>query len=498
MKYYVTIGGRKFEWKHMVFKRQVGYESQTCSILIVPARGVTLPAFNDIISIDKEINGTTLNKWQGRVTTIQNIPLRDGTVKIIGYDFLRKASYIKVANLGYNNQKGSSILATEVAPYPTTDLTPGSISTTDQVLDTVNFGKNVSGGTDSAIDRSSAFQMIAAMSGRDVYIHRDGSVDLSGTGGSGTDRTTTHILEDGLNCNILPDIGYTEDETRRVKQVIVKGQGVGTNYVIGSAGTPAATDKVRQVEMAYIQSNAIANLIATSILNDLNQTHKYTKLELVDLFLTNYDIYDSVTLKARFPTKTVNQSMKIYSIETTVSNGLSDLHESVMLELSNFLRGVWAATVIKSEVADAVGKIENFNLVMTQAAISILPNIVAETLGTAAPADIGTVETYIEDVVFSSAPTVGCHVEMDLEITCKRESSTGILHLRLSDGTNSYPSSGNVKVTFEPFVGERTRQHVSFFISADIKSKDITLYGTVESSGLVEVIARDIYYTIGV
>ena len=485
MKYTITIGSTKYDFFRLKFKRKAGVESQPFSALLKIA-GARLPAIGDAVSIDKEINGAILNKYQGTVDQVQHIPTKEGVVKVAGYDKARKIEYVRTVNSGYNATKGSAIFNTEIAPTGTTNLTAGTVDTTDSAINTVNFGKT-SSSVDSRLTRADAFKMIQMMSDRDIYVKRDGTVDF--VNGAGTDRSTTHTFQHGLNCELSPDVGYSEDEIRRVKQVIVKGQGVGDIFKIGSAGSPAASDKVRQIELPFIQNNADADTVATNLLNEFNQQFKYAMITSTDLFATNFDIFDTVKLKARIPTKDINENLKIFSIETIIEPG-NTLYETNTIELSNFRRAVWAPLVAPLEVEQANLQQIQFSATSTQAQANVLgaggASVVAEEGNGQFVGLINTTEsTLVTFSALSSTNIAGVQIVASMRIRSRNfGNGTGILELRVSDGTNHWPS-GSLRLNFEynPFVGKQSVANFSFIIPENLKSKTLTIKARVDGAG---------------
>lgn len=496
MKYYLTIGGRKYDFLRMEFERVATVESKTATILIAPAKGSTVPIYDEAVIINKEINNTTILKWQGKVKAVQYIPLPNNTIKIIAYDLKYKINFLNVKNSGYSSSKGSTIFTTEVETVGITDLTLGTVETTDSVLDSVALGKSISG-SDSKVTRRSAFEMIQIMGDSDIYITRDGTAHYLRD--AGTDRSTTHILEHGLNGTLNPDIGYSEDETRRVKQVIIKGAGVGTNFLLGTAGTPATTDKVRQIELPFVSSNATATLSAQTVLNELDKTNKYSSFQLdTDLFSTNYDVFDTVKLKARLPNKTINEDLKIFSIKTIVSSGLDDIHELVTIELQNFERAQLAQMLNPIEVANHSLATIKSGISFTQAEINTLPASLGEHSNTSieetaipGTTDIATLGT------FSSQKTSGAYVILGLRCIIRKFSGQVLIRFNVSDGTTNYPISNNLDYDIGNSIGETTYLQITIFIPADVAGKTMTLRAVVGTTDEVEVKGQAYMFSLG-
>ena len=497
MKYFLTIGGVNFDFLRITYEREASIESKTAEILIAPARLATLPAIGDAVVISKQINnGTPLVKWQGKVEMVQNIPLPNNTIKVIAYDLKYKVNFNNVKNSGYASSKGSTIFTAEVETPAVTDLTLGTVETTDAVLDTVSLGKSISG-NDSKVTRSTSFEIIQILGDSDVYIQRDGTANYLRD--AGTDRSSTHILEHGLNGTLMPDIGYSEDETRRVKQVIVKGAGVGTNFILGAAGTPATTDKVKQIELPFVPSNATAQLAAQTILNELDKTNKFAKFRLEsDLFQTNYDVFDTVKLKARLPHKIINENLKIFSIKTIVSNGLDDLHEVVELELQNFERAQLAKMLspikvtqnnlatIKTGISFTQADRNSFPLLVNEQITSTFENTVASGL-----VDVATLGT------FSSDPTMGAYVTIGVRMIIRKKTN-GVIAFQFGDGTDLFPTGSNRLVLQIPDdVGDVAYDSFTFYIPKDVAGLTITLKALLGTTGEVEVKGRSFMESIG-
>jgi len=481
MKYYLTIGGRKYDFQRLEFTRSIGTKSQLAVLHLHIARGSIIPALNDVVTIEKEY-----------------LPAKNNIIKVIAYDYARKINYVQAKNLGYNNTKGSSIFSQEVAPPTTTDLTAGTIDTTDSIIDTVFFGKQFSTLT-SKITRQNVFDIISMISDRDIYIKRDGIVDF--LNGAGTDRSTTHILEHGVNGNLLEDVGYSEDEIRRVKQVIVKGHGVGSTFKLGTAGTPATSDKVRQFEMPFLQSNATCTSVATNILAELDQQYKFAKFALVDLFSTNYDIFDIVKLKARLPTKTINENLKIMKIQTVVSAGQDDVHELVTLDLSNFRRAVFASLSHPEDADTAnVDLSLDLNAGITQSQQQLSAQSIQETFTSyGSPIEVdNSAWVDLATIGFGNAKTLGAYFIIDISIlpTSKIDTThSDPLFFRVSDGITTFPST-NVNTMYVPLVGKKQHKVITIYVPQNTENKSYTIQA-ITSNGRVDLGTFVTAYSVG-
>lgn len=495
MKYYLTIGSKKFDFLRLKFGRIVTMESKTAEILIAPAKGSTRPAIGDVVLIEKELDNTKTTKWQGKVWQIQDIPLENDVIKIIAYDLKYKINFLNVKNSGYATTKGSSILTTELETSSVTDLTAGTISTSDSSLDTVSFGKSITG-ADSKVTKSAAFEIIQILSDRDIYIKRDGTVDFGSS--LGTDRSLTHILEHRLNCTLAPDIGYSEDETRRVKQVIVKGSGTGNNFILGTAGTPLSTDKVKQIDLPYIPSNATATLAATTIYNELNKTNKFAKVILSpDVFITNYDVFDTVRLKARLTNKTIDENLRIYSIETIVSAG-DEVHETVTIELQNFIRAQLATMTNPIEASSNQLANITTGISFTQASNNTLPTTFGSHASVFIEQTVLTPTSIASVGPFSSQKTSGAYFHFGVRCVIRNTggvSGNTFIRFRVSDGTTEYPISQAIDHYVGYGVGDYLDVQLTYFIPADVAGKTLTLIA--ESNSSVDVTGSAYAYSLG-
>lgn len=480
MKYTVTIGGNEYDYSKFHFDRKVGTESQTFEGWFVIA-GVRMPAKGDTLLVLKEILGTTITKFQGKVTRIDILPGKSGQVHIIAYDMNRKILYLPARALGYSSSKASTILSNEIGPgSSTTDLTVGSIATTDTSFDSWNFGKSLTG-ADSALSRNNVLDAIQIVSGYDVYIHKDGTVDFKN--GAGTDRSATIILEDGMNGDLSPDIGYSEDDTRIVKKVIVKGSGVGiTNGNIGvaTAGGYASTDKVRQVDLTFLASPSTCNAAAANILTELNKTAIYAKFILLDIISIDYDIFDTVRLKAQLKNKTVDVNLKIFSIKTEVSPN-AERHEIVTLELANFNRAVTAPLVVSGQPGDATQN--NISLTSTSTQVTDLQvrsasgdSIISSVQQTSTLIGLsGTSPQNVTAFALGATDISGVHIWVGIKIV-PTITGQNIIEFSVSDGTNIYPASGaSLIVPYVDVLAQISVQGLHIFIPGNLKNKTLTL-----------------------
>lgn len=498
MKYFLTIGSRKHDFLRMKFGRIATVESKTAELLIAPAKGSTRPTIGEAVLITKELDGTVMTKWQGKVFQVQDIPLENDIIKIIAYDLKHKINFKNVLNAGYASVKGSTILSTELETPSITDLTAGTISTSDSALDTMSFGKSITG-KDSKITKNSAFEIIQIVSDRDIYVKRDGTVDY-GTS-VGTDRSATHVLEHVLNCTLAPDIGYSEDETRRVKQVIVKGAGVGTNFILGTAGTPLSTENVKQLELPYIPSNATATSAAQTIFNELDKTNKYSKVILSpDVFKTNYDVFDTVKLKARLTNRTINENLKIFSIETIVSAG-DEVHETVTLELQNFARAQLASMINPIEASSNTLASLQTGISLTQTNRNNLPSRIEEQISSSYESSVTSLTSITSSLAtFGSVPIMGVYITLSMKITVRKKTAgeMNIFFFNATIGTFPDNTVGKqLKVNIPIEVGEVMRDSLTYFIPADLAGLTLQMFGEVVSTGEVEITGKAFIESVG-
>lgn len=497
MYYTLTIGGKEYQFITMNFKREASLESQVFrGTLAIPA-GVTLPAFNDSIIVKKQILQNNILKWQGKVNQVRYLPMFPAAVEVIGYDLARKLNYLKVPALGYSATKGSTIFVANRDPEATTDLIANTTDTSDPSLDSIDLGKSKTGQEDAAFTRRMALDLVQMVSDRDIYVERDGHANFLNP--AGVNRSATLILEHGLNGFLTPDIFYLEDETRRIKKVITKGKGVGDLFYTGSSGSPAAADKIRPIELPFLVSKDTLDKAATNILAELDRTIKYAMFTFIDVFTETYDVYDTVRLKARLPVKNIDDStMKIFSIETTVSGG-KEQFEIVILELLNFRRGIWAKLVDPLKVAEA----EDSRLGVSIGATQVLDHVgmnsivtdvgatrVTATITSAAFVDIGA-------NTFASTPkNTGCHIMMGIRITPLVIGSDFLL-IKATDGTTDYPASSQIRVQYNDMVYKPTFATAHLFIPADVSGKTITLKGLTLGDAIVRIDILPFFYAIG-
>lgn len=498
MKYYLTIAGRKYDFQRMKFKREATVNTQTAEILVLPAGGAR-PALGETVIINKEIDNTILLKWQGTIQQIQDVPLPNGVIKLIAYDLNFKLNFLDVKLIGYNASKGSTIFTSEIEPA-ITGLTSGTIDTAtvgtrNTVIDTIAFGKALAA-DQSLIKRTIAFEQIQILSNADIFISRAGVADF---GVAGVDRSSTHIMEHGINGTLMPDIGYSEDEKKRVTGIVIKGVGSGSVFKHGTAGAPSPTDKVNQIDLPYIQTVETANKVAATILTELNKTNKYAKFMLApDVFKTNYDVYDTVKLKARLSTKNIDENLKIFSIETTVS-AQDELHEVVIIELQNFERAVLAKML--NPIEASTNSISNMRtgMAVTQASNNIIPfslaqhsSVFIEATVTSTPTNIGTIGT------FSSQKTNGAYVHFGLKCVLRKDGGVGtvkVVRFYINLGAVKYPIDENIDHLVGFAVGDTLDVQITYFIPADVADATVTLIA--ECNGSVDVEGSAYMYSLG-
>ena len=497
MKYFLTIGGRNYDFLRMKFERIATIESKTADILVLPATGSQRPVFDESVVITKEIDNTKLIKWQGKVKQIQDVPLPNNVIKIIAYDLKHKINFLNVLNEGYSAVKGSTIFNTELEPSKT-GLTLGTVDTSDPIIDTTSFGKKIiSTSQSSKVTKSSAFEVIQIIGDKDIYVQRDGTTSFEDAGNSTL--YLTHVLEHGLNGVLMPDIGYSEDEIRRVKQVIVKGVGIGSNFRNGVEGTPLSTDQIKEIELPFIASNDTADLAADTIYNELNKVNKYAKFMLApDMFKTNYDVFDTIKLKARLSNKTVDENLKIFSITTTVSAG-DEMHEIVELELQNFERAQLAKML--NPIESSSNSLANIRtgVQFTQVNDNVLPvtfgdhaSVFIEETVTTSPTSIATVGP------FSAQRTSGAYFHFG--VRCVIRTNSGgvtdiVIRFYVSDGTTNYPIDFAIDHRIGKGVGDLLDLQLTFFIPIDVAGKTLTL--KAESNASVDVTGSAYAYSLG-
>lgn len=506
MKHYISIGGINYEFKQLHFGRIVGLDSIPFSALVAIAKGSALPTYDQTVIIQKEINGTLIEKYRGKVTDLNDNPTNNGMFEVSGFDLKRKIEYQPALNEGYASQKGSSIFSTEIAPSSVTDLTAGTVDAGtsgnyNNTLDSVNFGKSTGSGN-SRLTRKAVMEMLQMMSDADIYVKKSGIVDF--VNGAGVDRSSTHILIHGENGMLSPDMGYKKSQSRRVKQVIVKGNGVGSGYHFGSAGTPASTDKKRQVEISSLVTDATCGFAAQSLLSELDQEVKFAKFILKDVFQTDYDVYDTVKLKAVTPLQTVNENLKIFSIDTVINATDVGETETTTLQLANFRRGGWAKLANPFKVAEGNEDLASLSLGSTQVQTQVenaggssfiqedgLGSAV-DIVGSSSEVTLGT------SMTFNSTKTAGGFIFLSLLIVTRKFGlGSARLQLRFTDGTNFFPTLPNVLyVRYDPFVGMRSRATVAYHIPNNLASKTLQIKAQT-FDGEVEVTAESYFSSIG-
>lgn len=501
MFYTLKINGVVYECSKISYKRMASLDSNVLDATMIIA-GSRTPNFNDPVVLTKEVLGTTITKFTGTVQQIFYLPSKKGQIRIIAYDKNRKITYLNVMNLGYAATKGSTIVSTEIGPSSaTTDLTAGSIDTSDSAIDTVNFGKTING-TDSALTRQDALEAVAMISNRDIYIHRDGTTDFKNP--AGTDRSNTIVLIDGINGELTGDFGYFTDNSKIVKQVIVKGKGTGVlNAVIGSAGTPASTDKVRQFEMPFLVSAATCNSVASNLLTELNKTTQYAKFKLTDILTVDYDVFDTVKLKAKLINNNVNVNLKIYSIDVTINIDQQE-HEIVTLELLNFNRAIFAPLIIPTMAAGANQKNLSLSTRSTQASDQIgLSGGSSVVLGASAGAGVKTVISgsgYSNLIGYAMDPVdvAGAHFWIPVQAIVHLTGQNQLL-FRIFDGSSIYyPAEFSPEfLDYDDNVGKKSRGTIHIFIPANVNGKTLTLQASIASAtSEVEIEIWPTYYTI--
>lgn len=508
MRYIVKIANREYQTGSFKFKRQVGMESQILDgyFNIV---GPTIPQIGDTITVHKEILGQPkILKFQGKVSGVGYMPTQKAQMYIIAYDLLRKISYEESAVKGFTTPtKCSGNFSSQIAPSSKTDLTAGSIDTTDSPPDSVNFGKSITGG-DSLLHRNQCLDILQMISNRDVYVAKTGVANFAN--GAGTDRSSGANkieLVDGINGSIIGDIGYFEDDTRIVKKVIVKGKGAGVrDSFLGQAlaGGYTPDDKMRQFEFAWLVSNQTCNTVAANILADLNKRVKYAKFQMTpDPYYVDYDIFDTVKLKARLPNKNVNENLKIYSIETEVAIG-KELSEIVTLELLNFTRGIWAPLLMPNKAGSAAENNIALSSISTQAQDHVGSSggssVITENQTTVTGATIDIFESILDSFTPSSANRIaGLHIFYSLRIIPRQRTLptpvTSEITLHVFDVTSGvdYPP---ISVGFKPYRGMESFAFAHLFIPTDVSGHTLQVLASTNSDD-IDVLGDRTYYSIG-
>lgn len=509
MRYIVKINNREFDFLNFKVRRQVGMVSQPFTGYCQVA-GAVIPQPGDSITVHKEIMGASskILKFQGTINGVGYMPSEKAQLYILAYDKLRKIMYEESAIKGFASPiKCSANFSSQISPTSKTDLTAGTVDTTDSPPDSVNFGKSITGG-DSLLHRNQCIDILQMISNRDAYVTRAGVANF--LNGAGTDRSTgagKMELIDGINGNIVGEIGYFEDDTRRIKKVVVKGKGAGVKdsyFGQALAGDYTTNDKMRQFEFPFLVSAQTCNTVAANLLAEINKRVKYTKFQMrPDPFSVDYDIFDTVKLKARLPNKTVNENLKIFSIETDVSID-KEVSETVTLELLNFGRGIWAQLLMPNKAGEAIENNIALSSISTQAqdhvGASGGSSVVTEEQSTVAGATVGLIETTLDTFAPSSAnPIAGFHVFYSFRIFTRQQTQivqvTSELTIYARDVTAGidYPP---VSVGYHPYRGDESFASASLFIPANAAGHTIQVKAST-NDGDIDVLATRTYYTIG-
>lgn len=507
MRYIVKCNNREFDFTSFNFKRQVGMTAEVFNGYCQVA-GPVIPQAGDSITVTKEILGNQILKFQGKISGVGYMPTKSALLYILAYDKNRKITYLDSSDKGFATPtKCSGNFSNQISPTAKTDLTPGTIDTTDSPPDSVNFGKTVTGG-DSLLHRNQCMDILQMISNRDIYITRAGIANF--LNGAGTDRSSGSgkmELIDGINGTIIGEIGYFEDDTRIIKKAVVKGKGAGVrDSYLGQAIAEGytANDKMRQFEFPFLVSNQTCNTVAANILAELNKTVKYTKFQMTpDPFVVDYDIFDTVKLKARLPNKKVNENLKIFSIETNVSLD-KEISEIVTLELLNFVRGVWAPLLMPNKAGEANdGNIALSSISQTaadQIGSSGGAAVVAEQQSAVTGATIGIIESTLDTFTPSSATRIaGLHLFYSLRISSRQRSSpiqiTSEIELYVHDVTSGidYPV---ISVGYKPYIGMESFAFATLFVPADVSGHTLQIKASTLGDD-VDVLASRTYYTTG-
>lgn len=508
MRYFVEINNREYDFVSFKFARQVGMSSQVFEGYCMVA-GPTLPQQGETIKVYKEILGTTVLKFQGKVNGVGYMPSKKGLLYILAYDLNRKITYEESATLGFTTPtKCSGNFSLQIAPSSKTDLTAGTIDTTDSPPDSVNFGKSITGG-DSLLHRNQCLDILAMISNRDIYITKAGVANFQN--GAGTDRSSGASkmeLIEGINCEIVGEIGYFEDDTRIIKKVVVKGKGAGIKdsyFGQALAGGYTTDDKMRQFELPFLVSAQTCNTVAANILAELNKRIKYVKCQMVpDPFKIDYDIFDTVKFKARLPNKTVNENLKIYSIHTEVKVGNGETSEIVTLDLVNFGRGIWAPLLLPDKAGDAIANNIALSSISTQAQDHVGAaggsSVIAEDQSTIAGGTVTLFDSTLDSFTPSSSnPIAGLHIFYSLRIVSRQRTQpiqiTSEINLYVHDVTSGidYPV---VSVGYKPYRGAESFGFASLFVPADVSGHTLQVKAYTNGDD-ADVLATRTYYTIG-
>lgn len=513
VEYIVEIGPgpgslRKYEFHKLHYRREASLEPQAFNAFIeVP--GPTIPVIGNIFQITRILGNEKIVKFKGTVEALTESSSQKSILNVTGRDLKAKLQYLKTINTSYSATKGSAIVNPEA--ITDTGLTAGTINITDIALDTVSFGK-VEGSTVIKFDRRLALeatQMMAdfgaAEKGAEIKVRTTGEVDYNKQ--VGTDRSASIVFEVGLNCEFASDQGYVNSEFGKVLRVEVKGKGVGTKDLKQGSAQDAgylASSKLRTVELPFIVSNATANNAAKAILDELNKTAQYAMIDVTDVLPSPnnaWDVFDTVKLKARLKTQTVNLNLRIYSIDIDVSPQAENV-ERIQVELLNYKRAIFAPLIIDSLASKGNDSQLEMGIRSTQ-----LQDHVGASGGASEITDIAATRT--ENVITSAAfvtiatntfaatpKTAGCHIILGLSIM---PIVTGVdfLLLKANDGVTDYPTGTQVRVQYSDRAFHDGYAETHIFIPADVAGKTVTIQALTLSPSVVLLNALPVYYTIG-
>lgn len=237
--------------------------------------------------------------------------------------------------------------------------------------------------------------------------------------------------------------------------------------------------------MAFISKNSVCASVAQNILAELNKITKYARFQLnPELITIDYDIFDTVKLTAVLANKNVDENLKIYSIETEVSGD----NETVTLELANFTRGVWASLVLPGASSQGNADLVSFSATNTQALEQIGSSggssVIQEEQSDSAAASVTTTESLIHTFTPLIIDKIaGVFLMMSVRIIPEKiGSEDGLLDIRISDGTNFYPSGGKVlRLAYNPHIDVPTYNTSIIFIPVELSGKTLSVRAKVAS-----------------
>lgn len=277
VKYIVTIANVEYPFTSLTYTRSYKIEAQKATVRLPNTPDLSI-SHDDFIEIKRDNELV----WKGRV---KNIIKESPTIILVeAYELSRSLKPLTAKNWREDTYAGTQVSN----QLEGTELTAGTIENGNSI--TMEYGS----GENAKFDRVRTLEDICFVTGYELYVAPDGTVDFKSQ--CGTDKSSTIEFKFGelLNYWTKP---FTQNAEHKVKKIIVRGAGQGSTMWVGEAHTTDYTDgdPEESINRKSLVADETCDLAASALLDDFKNVVEYGAIDVTDTYTGHaYDVYDTI------------------------------------------------------------------------------------------------------------------------------------------------------------------------------------------------------------